>query len=153
MNLPPFQALLDRHGEDVRRFVAALVGPEEGEDCAQETFLAALRAYPSLRNGTNLRSWLLTIAHRKAMDEHRARKRRPRTTDAPPDGPAPEREEHDPAIWLAVRRLPVGQREAVALRFVADLPYREIAAIAGCTEAAARQRVREAIATLRKEWR
>ena len=52
-----------------------------------------------------------------------------------------------------MRELPEGQRVAVALRFVADMRYRDIAAIAGCSEAAARQRVREALTTLREEWR
>ena len=53
------------------------VGRGDAEDCFQETFLAALRAYPKLRDGGNLRGWLLTIAHRKAIDHHRARGRRP----------------------------------------------------------------------------
>ncbi len=53
------------------------VGRGEAEDCFQETFLAALRAYPRLDDTSNLRGWLLTIAHRKAIDHHRANGRRP----------------------------------------------------------------------------
>ena len=48
VSLPPFQALLDEHRVDVYRFVVALVGPQEAEDCFQETFVAALRGYPAL---------------------------------------------------------------------------------------------------------
>ena len=66
-------------------FLIAAVGPQEAEDCFQETFLAALRAYPRLDDARNLRGWLLTIAHRKAIDHHRAGKRRP-----DPVGEAPE---------------------------------------------------------------
>ena len=51
------------------------VGREGAEDCFQETFLAALRAYPGSSDDRNLRGWLITIAHRKAIDHHRARGR------------------------------------------------------------------------------
>ena len=76
MRLPPFQALLDAHGRDVHRFLIAQVGPVDADDCYQETWLAALRAYPQLRDASNLRSWILTIAHRKAIDHVRSRARR-----------------------------------------------------------------------------
>ena len=75
MELPPFQTLIDEHGRDVHRFLSATVGHSAADDCYQETWLAALRAYPRLRNADNLRSWLLTIAHRKSIDYVRARNR------------------------------------------------------------------------------
>ena len=62
--LPPFEWLLDEHAGTVLRYLAGHVGAAEAEDCFQETMLAALRAYPSLAHGTNLRGWLLTIAKR-----------------------------------------------------------------------------------------
>jgi RNA polymerase sigma factor (sigma-70 family) len=73
---PPFQALLDAHGRDVHRFLISIVGPLDADDCYQETWLSALRAYPKLKDAANLRSWILTIAHRKAIDHVRARSRR-----------------------------------------------------------------------------
>src|ERR687896_2516707 len=76
MRLPPFQSLLDVHGPDVYRFCVAMVGAVEADDCFQETWIAALRAYPSLRRADNLRAWLLRIAQNKAIDAHRARARR-----------------------------------------------------------------------------
>src|SRR6059058_4733994 len=85
VRLPPFQQLLDAHGRDVHRFLVASVGRNEADDCYQETWLAALRAYPRIRDTGNLRSWLLTIAHRKAIDHFRARKRSPVPMDAPPE--------------------------------------------------------------------
>src|SRR5258708_11842921 len=75
MSLPPFQTLVDDHKEDVYRLALSAVGPVDADDCFQETLLAALRAYPTLRHADNLRGWLLTIAHRKALDHHRARGR------------------------------------------------------------------------------
>lgn len=149
---PPFQDFLDAYREDVYRFLVALAGRDEAEDCFQETFLSALRAYPRLRGKSDLRAWVLTIAHRKSMDAHRSRRRRPKPVDILPEAaidPAPPPE---PALWEAVRGLPAGQRAAVTLRFVADLPFREIGHVLRCSEAAARQRVREGLQKLREVW-
>jgi RNA polymerase sigma factor (sigma-70 family) len=156
---PPFQAFLDAHREHVFRFLMAQVGPQEAEDCFQETFLSALRAYPRLRDASNLRAWVLTIAHRKALDAHRARARRPAPVEveAVPDhpaGPALDGEgTADPALWWAVRALPPKQRAAVVHRFVSDLRYRDIARVMGTSEEAARRSVHEGLKKLREEWR
>jgi RNA polymerase sigma factor (sigma-70 family) len=151
---PPFQRLLDAHRDDVWRFLVASVGREHADDCFQETFLAALRAYPRLRNADNLRGWILTIAHRKALDHHRARSRRPLPVEAIEDlagaGPvAPE--PRDDQLWGRVRALPPKQRAAVTLRFAADLSHREVAAALDCSEDAARRSLHEGLAKLREE--
>ncbi|MET0729115.1 MAG: RNA polymerase sigma factor [Acidimicrobiales bacterium] len=151
MDLPPFQHILDAHGADLHRFCVARAGPHHGADCFQETVIAALRAYPDLRDGTNLRGWLFTIAHRKVIDHHRATSRRPApVAELPPVGvdPAPL---VDGDLWSAVALLPDKQRAAIALRYLGDLPYAEIAAAIGCSEAAARQNVRAGLAGLRVE--
>jgi RNA polymerase sigma factor (sigma-70 family) len=153
VNLPPFQALLDAHRADVYRFLVALVGPQEAEDCFQDTFLAALRAYPDLRDARNLKAWLFTIANRKAMDSHRARARRPEPVEAVPDRAGAPRPERDPALWEAVRGLPPKQRTAVIARYVNDLPYREIARVVGGTEDAARRNAADGVKKLREAWR
>jgi RNA polymerase sigma factor (sigma-70 family) len=153
MGMPPFQVLLDGHRNDVYRFLVAAVGPHEADDCFQETFVAALRAYPRLRDATNLRGWLLTIAHRKAIDAHRARRRRAVPVETVPERatlPAPDGE---PELWQAVRQLPAKQRTAVLHRYVNDLPYADIGRIVGCSEAAARQNVRVGLASLRGAWK
>ncbi len=133
------------------RFLVASVGAHEAEDCFQETFMAALRAYPRLRPGSNLRPWVMTIAHRKALDAHRARRRRPEPVGEVPEGPGRPGDDGDPGVWRRVRSLPPMQREAVVLRFVGDLPYREVARAMGTTDAAARQNVRLALRRLREE--
>ena len=153
MDLPPFQRLLDEHRVDLYRFCVAQVGPDHGPDCFQEAVVAALRAYPALRRGENLRGWLFTIAHHKVLDHHRAAARRPLPVGAIPDGAAgaPPPGPPDGELWAAVARLPDKQRGAIALRFLADLPYAEIAQRLDCSEAAARQNVRAGLAGLRTE--
>jgi DNA-directed RNA polymerase specialized sigma24 family protein len=153
VSLPPFQTLLERHAGDVHRFLTASVGPVDADDCFQETFLSALRAYPDLRDASNLRSWLLTIAHRKALDAHRARARRPVPVAEVPEGvPAGGDAPQEPGLWRAVRRLPDKQRAAVFMRFAADLDYAQIGAVLDCSEPAARQNVRAGLATIREGW-
>jgi RNA polymerase sigma factor (sigma-70 family) len=153
VNLPPFQRLLDDHGADVHRFLIASVGRIDAEDCYQETWLAALRAYPRLRDASNLRSWLLTIAHRKAIDHVRARGRRPSPVPEIPDrGAAPEHPGGVPEIFEHVRALPPKQRTAVTLRFVTAAPYAEIAAVMDTSEDAARRSVHEGLNRLRREY-
>jgi len=150
--LPPFQKLLERHQGDVLGFLVAAVGPHDAEDCFQDTFLAALRAYPKLEDDRNLRGWLLTIAHRKAIDHHRARSRRAAPVAEPPEVAAPAAEPAgQTGIWRAVAGLPPKQRTAVALRFACDLPHREIATTLGCSEEAARRNVHEGVKRLRLE--
>ena len=107
--LPPFQRFLDAHRDAVWRFLVFSVGPTEAEDCFQETFISALRAYPRLRPDSNLRAWVLTIAQRKALDSHRARGRRAVPVDDPAilDGRAtPAPHAHDETLWQAVGELP-----------------------------------------------
>ena len=135
------------------RFLVSSVGPVEADDCFQDTFIAALRAYPRLRADSNLRGWVLTIANRKALDAHRARARRalPVAEIADVDDRAASiSQDGDAELWQAVRELPARQRSAVVLRYVVDLPHRDIAAAIGCSEAAARRSLHEGLSRLRK---
>ncbi len=150
--LPPFQSLLDDHAADVMAVLRGAVGRTDAEDCFQETFLAALRAYPGLGDDRNLRGWLLTIAHRKAIDHHRANGRRPLPVAAAEElGGVTAEPELDEGLWALVGGLPPKQRAAVALRYACDLPHAEIAAALGCSPEAARRSLHEGIKRLRKE--
>ena len=150
--LPPFQSLLDEHAADVMAVLRGAVGRADAEDCFQETFLAALRAYPRLDDASNLRGWLLTIAHRKAIDHHRANGRRPLpVAEVAGMAEATAEPEPDAGVWALVGALPPKQRAAVALRYGADLPHAEIAAALGCSPAAARRSLHEGMKRLRKE--
>ena len=154
VRLPPFQALVDAHAAELHRFLAASVGPVEAEDCLQETFLSALRAYPRLRHADNLRAWLYTIAQRKATDTVRAGARH-RAGDL--DGVAearlaiPPHRSSDDGLWRSVRELPPKQRAAVVHRFVFDLAFREVGERMGISEEAARQNVSAGLRRLRME--
>jgi len=150
--LPPFQVLIDEHAEAVHRFLVASAGPGAADDCFQETFIAALRAYPRLRHGSNLRAWLFTIARSKAMDHHRATRRRPVPVADVPERAAArsEPEPLDGDLWSAVGSLPEKQRAAVVLRFVCDLSHREIGGVLECSDDAARRSVHEGLKRLRE---
>ena len=151
MTPPPFQKLLDAHGTDVHRFLAALVGPVDADDCYQETWLAALRAYPRLRDATNLRSWVLTIAHRKAIDHVRRRRGVALVAEVPERAAAPVAALDD-GLWSHVGELPPKQRTAVALRYVVDAGYDEISRVMGTSAEAARRNVHEGLKRLRTEY-
>jgi RNA polymerase sigma factor (sigma-70 family) len=149
--------VLDAHGRDVYRVCAAVAGPGGADDAYQETMLAALAAYPRLRDPAVVRSWLLTIASRKAIDGHRAARRQPVPVAEVDAGAAPEAAggwESDLELWTLVRELPDKQRLAVAYRYVLDLAYREIGEAMGTSEEAARRNVFEGLERLRRvPWR
>jgi RNA polymerase sigma factor (sigma-70 family) len=152
--LPPFQSFLDEHRRAVLSFLRAMVGPDDADDCFQETFIAALRAYDRL-DGRHPRAWVMTIARRKAIDHHRAKARRPVPRAELPERETPAidaygPEARDPELWAAVGELPPKQRAAVALRFAGDLTYREMGAALDCSEEAARRSVHEGLKRLRR---
>jgi len=151
MSLLPFQQVVELHADGVARFLVAQVGADDADDCLQETLIAAMRAYPALRRGSNVRAWLYTIARNKALDAHRARGRRAVPVPDLPDREAPAAAESDPVLWESVRALPEKQRSAVALRYVGGLSHREIGVAIGCSEDAARQNVRVGLQKLREE--
>lgn len=156
VRLPPFQTLLDDHAGDVHRFLVATVGRFDADDCYQETWIAALRAYPRLRDAGNLRAWLLTIASRKAIDHIRAGKRAPVPVGAELSTTAGREDEHavdDDELRTAVRELPAKQRAAVAMRYELDADYALIARAMGISEEAARRNVHEGLKRLRREVR
>jgi RNA polymerase sigma factor (sigma-70 family) len=154
VNLPPFQVLLDAHGAAVHRFLVASVGAIDADDCYQETWLAAMRAYPKLRDASNLKSWIFTVASRKAIDHVRSRRRQPVAVgDVPEPAVAAGIALPDDGLWSRVRDLPPKQRTALALRYVADAGYDEISTVMGTSEEAARRNVHEALKRLRTEYR
>lgn len=149
MSLPPFERVVAEHGAVVLRVCRAVLGPVDAEDAWSETFLAALAAYPRLRPGSDVRAWLVTIAHRKAIDGWRSRRRAVPVAEAP-DGAVDDPEPPDERLAAAVRALPPKQRAAVAYRYLADLSYADVAALLGGSEAAARRNAADGIAALRR---
>ena len=151
MRLPPFERVVEQHGDDVWRFSVSQVGFQRADDVFQETMLAALAAYPTLRDPGAVRPWLLRIAAHKAVDRFRADARAPTPVEDPEPPPVLPSEAADDELWARVRRLPEKQRHAVALRFVLDLRYAEIAAAMDTSVEAARRNVFEGLRTLRAQ--
>ena len=147
VKLPPFQQLLDVYGRDVQRFLVASLGPVEADDAYQETWVAALRAYPRLEHGRHLRAWLFTIATRVALDERR------KPSNSLVLGEVGSVESARPAyaeIEHLAGELPPAERAAVVLRYGYDLPYAEIGAALGSSEVAARQAASSGVRRLRR---
>jgi RNA polymerase sigma factor (sigma-70 family) len=149
----PFEAVVAQHGPKVFRVVRAVVGHADADDAWSDTFLAALQAYPRLPADANIEAWLVTIAHRKAIDIGRATARRAIPVADAPDSPAPEQADaHDLDLDAAVAALPPKQRQAVAYHYLAGLPYAEIAVILESSVGAARRAAADGIATLRRTY-
>ena len=151
MSLPPFEHVVAEHARVVLRVCRALLPDHDAQDAAAETFVSALRAYPRLRPDSDVRAWLVTIAHRKALDVLRARSRSLPVADVP-EQPVHPVAGRDDDLWDAVRALPDKQRLAVAYRYVADLPYAEVAAAMGTSEAAARRSAADGVRALRRAY-
>ena len=151
--LPPFETFLEANRTTVYRYLVAAVGPSEADDVFQETFLAALRAYPRCTDAERLDRWILRIASRKAIDHHRGAARRPIPVAAPPDrpvaGPDPAADGLGPAA-AAVRDLPSRQRDAVAYRHILGFSVGETALLMGTTEEAVRANAYQGIKKLKE---
>ena len=147
----PFEAIVEIHGSTVLRVCRAVVGAAEADDAWSETFLSAMRAYPSLPDDANVEAWLVTIAHRRAIDVGRAHSRRAVPTDRIVDrADQPDRIERDADLVAALAALPDKQRQSVAYHYLGGLPYADVAPILGGTADAARRAAADGIATLRR---
>ena len=149
--MKPFEEIVAEHGALVLRVCRALVGPADAADAWSETFLAALQAYPRLPSGSNVRGWLVTIAHRKAIDQLRGAARRPEPVRELPELATSEpAEADDEPLRAALDSLPPKQRGAVIYRHLAGLSYAEVGKLLGSNATAARRSAADGIANLRK---
>ncbi|WP_262107984.1 RNA polymerase sigma factor [Arthrobacter sp. Marseille-P9274] len=153
--MKPFEQLVIDHGAMVLRVCRLMVGPgADADDAWSETFLSALKAYPLLPADANHEAWLVTIARRKAIDLLRKRSRTPIPAEHLPERPStlgiPGN--NDDELRQAVAALPLRQREAVALHYLAGLPYAEAAALTGSSADAVRRAASDGIAKLRARY-
>jgi RNA polymerase sigma factor (sigma-70 family) len=160
MGKQPFETVVATHGPTVLRVCRAVLGGADADDAWSETFLSALKAYPDLPADANVQAWLVTIAHRKAIDVTRAKARHAipvaDTPDTPDTATAPPADSGalglDVDLEGAVAALPSKQKQAVAYHYLADLPYAEVAVILGGSTDAARRAAADGIATLRRAY-
>ena len=154
MRQQPFEAIVAKHGPTVLRVCRAVLGPVAADDAWSETFLSAMRAYPKLRPGSNVEAWLVTIAHRKAIDQLRAQSGRAIPIRDLPETPSrdgvPGGWESD--LWAALEALPLKQRQTIAYHYLAGLPYADVATVMGGSPEAARRAAADGIATLRRTY-
>jgi RNA polymerase sigma factor (sigma-70 family) len=152
---PTFETIVSTYGGTVLRVCRAVVDVADADDAWSETFLAAMRAYPDLPADANVEAWLVTIAHRKAIDITRRIARRAAPMAAPPDTATAftdDRLDENAELVRALHRLPAKQRQAVAYHYLGGLPYTEVAAVIGGSTAAARRAAADGISTLRRTY-
>jgi RNA polymerase sigma factor (sigma-70 family) len=153
----PFEEIVAEHGPVVMRVCRALLGPADAADAWSETFLSALEAYPKLQPESSIRGWLVTIAHRKAIDQLRGAARRPQPAGDLPEIPATDaasagESSMDDDLRAALDALPAKQRGAVIYRYLADLSYAEVGELLESSATAARRSAADGIASLRKHF-
>ena len=113
---------------------------EEAEDLAQDTYLAAFRAWTERRRPQRVEPWLATICLNLARSRYRSRSRRPREValeegaavvgEEDPEGAALASLDRD-ALHLAMWSLPEEQRVAITLVDLAGLSTAEAARVMG----------------------
>jgi RNA polymerase sigma factor (sigma-70 family) len=154
--MKPFEQVVAENGPTILRVCRAVLGPNDADDAWSETFLAALRVYPDLRPHSNIEAWLVTIAKRKAIDQHRKRARNPVPVADPPEAPAHSRDQpgsEETELWEALRELPDKHLEAIAYHYLAGLPYARVAELLGNSEAAARRAAADGIKKFRATYK
>lgn len=147
VEIPPFERFYESHKDEVYGYLVRLLGRQAAEDAFQETFLCALRGYPTLEHGRHLRAWAFTIATRLAIDERR------RARPAPLDPPEQAVVDGEPAyaeLAQLAGDLPPKERAAVVLRYGYDLTYTAIGAAIGSSPDAARQATSSGVRRLRR---
>jgi len=147
VSIPPFEEFYATNRDRVYRLLVRRVGRQQADDAFQETFLRALRAYPSLRHGEQLGSWVATIAERVVIDAHR----RSRSMDELREGEAWDGRPPHAELEHLAGELPPTERAAVVLRYGYDLDYEQIGAVLGSNATAARQAASAGVRRLRKE--
>lgn len=139
----------------VRTLIGIVGSRESAEDCAQEAFARALRAWSRWHGEVPAEAWLHRIAVNTAISYRRREQIRAlpsiiRRLGAPPPTPDPAERAQSRSIVVELRRLPPKQSAALVLRYYHGYTNREIAAAVGVSERTVGQRIADALALLRK---
>jgi RNA polymerase sigma factor (sigma-70 family) len=160
MSAEVFERLFDEHAERLFSFLAYRTGSHAlADDLLSETFervLCSRRPFDPRRGSE--RRWLYTIALNLLRDHARRRTHEARlmqTVGAELRGVEPDANlaavEHRDELHRALATLGEDEREALALRYGADLKLRDVARIVGDRERAVEKRVHRALRKLRDE--
>ncbi len=154
-----FESLVEEYSTEIFAYLWRLMGEvTSAEDCLQETFLRAFRAYARFEPHGSVRAWLYKIATNVARTQRRRDSRLVNQEIAFDVERIPgdfsildeiEKRETLAAVAAAVKQLPHKQRTALLLRKYQGLSYAEISASLGGTEDAARANVYQALKRLR----
>jgi RNA polymerase sigma factor (sigma-70 family) len=139
-------------------------GAADPDELTSEVFLAAFTTLSSFSgNESQFRSWVFTIAHRRVIDDRRARTRRPPPRSLEEERGGPYRggtvaSAEDAAldalgmdrIRHVLDRLAPDQRDVIALRVIADLSVEQVASALGKQPGAVKALQRRALASLRR---
>jgi RNA polymerase sigma-70 factor (ECF subfamily) len=158
--LEAMDRLVSLHHASVYRVALGILRDEDGaEDVAQETFLKAFRGLGGFRGDAAFKTWLLTIAANEAKGVLRKVGRR-KELGLDTIGPVPssegsadenmERAEDVHRVRELLEELPEKQKQAVTLRIFEELSFREIGALIGSSEGAARVNYHHGIRRLRE---
>ena len=148
-------ACVRTHGAVLGRLCMALLGSQaDADEATQETLLRAHRGMATYRGEGTVKAWLCGIARHvcaHALETRRRGRQLLEVVPAPDEANADElaRRQHARLLRDALSRLKPTEREALVLRYVADLSHREIASACNLDEAAARKRISRALARLR----
>jgi RNA polymerase sigma-70 factor (ECF subfamily) len=126
---------------EVWRFVAHLAGSARADDLTQETYLRMLSALPRFEGRSSARWWLMSIARRVVVDQHRHDSCRPRTVTITDDHIESVLADPRGDVSDLLAALDPARREALVLTQVMGYSYADAAAIAGCPIGTIRSRV------------
>lgn len=146
------------HGAIIGRLCMALLGSQaDADEATQETLLRAHRAMSTYRGDGSIKAWLCGIARHVCAHMLETRRRGREALELVPKDDATDDDaralfalrRRSRAIREGLAKLKPSEREALVLRFVADLSHREIATACNLDEATARKRISRALARLR----
>jgi RNA polymerase sigma-70 factor (ECF subfamily) len=148
-------ALISIHYDRIYRLAWTLTGADAAADLAQETFLAAVKAFPRFRGDSQLSTWLVSILRNQVSLFLRGVKKW-RLAPLPEDGdrlaapPPPTIDREVLEIFDRVKELPEELRTALVLFHVDGMAYAEIARAMDCPVGTVRSRLFEARERLKK---
>jgi RNA polymerase sigma-70 factor, ECF subfamily len=152
MQVPTISQIVLQHYESVFRFCALRVGAQGASDVTQETFLTAQRVLSNFEGRSDLKIWLLGIAHNECRRYSRNERRHPNTGEL--SEPLIESGEHTiidrETVRSALAKLSPEHREVVFLREWDGLSYDEIGQILGIPSGTVKSRLHHAFLQLRR---